>query len=73
MNSIKIVAITLIVAGALALAYGGFSYTKDTPEVKLGPLELTVKQTKTIDIPVWLGVGSVVLGGLMLALGSNKK
>jgi hypothetical protein len=73
MNSIKIVAITLIVAGALALAYGGFSYTKDTPEIKLGSLEVSVKQTKTIDIPIWLGVGSIVLGGLMLVVGSNKK
>jgi hypothetical protein len=73
MNSIRIVAIVLIVAGALALTYGGFSYTKDTPEVKLGSFEVSVKQTKTVDIPIWLGVGSIVLGGLMLVLGSNKK
>ena len=38
MDSSKIGAIVLIVAGVLALLYGGFSYTKDTTEVNLGPM-----------------------------------
>jgi len=69
MNFNRIAAIVLILAGLLGLAYGEFSYTRDTPEVKLGSLELSVKETHTVNVPVCLGVGAVLLGGLMLALG----
>jgi hypothetical protein len=72
MNAIRIVAIVLIVAGALALAYGGFSYTKDTTPLKVGPLELTVKEKKTVNIPVWAGAGAIVLGVVLLAVGGRK-
>src|SRR6185295_4953979 len=64
--AMKIVAIILIVLGALALAYGGFSYTKDKTAVKLGPLELSVKEKETVNVPVWAGVGAIVVGGLLL-------
>lgn len=72
MNGTKIAALVLIVAGALALAYGGFSYTKDSTAVKLGPMELTVKEKKTIDVPLWAGIGAIVLGGILLATGGKK-
>lgn len=72
MNAVKIAAIVLIVAGALGLAYGKFSYTKDTQQAKLGPLELTVKDTKTINVPVWAGVGAIVAGALLLVVGVKK-
>lgn len=72
MNSIKMTAIALIVAGALGLAYGGFSFTKQTHEVKLGPLSLSVAEKETVNIPIWLGAGSMLLGGLLLVLGSKK-
>jgi len=72
MNSSKIVALLLIVAGVLALAYGGFSYTKDTQQAKIGPLELTVKQQQTVNIPVWAGIGAIVIGGALLVLGGRK-
>ncbi|WP_367848002.1 hypothetical protein [Rhodoferax sp. WC2427] len=72
MNALKLVAITLIAAGVLALVYGSFSYTKDTTAVKLGPLELSVKEKETVNVPVWAGVGAIVVGGLLLAFGSKK-
>lgn len=72
MNAIKIAAVVLIVAGVLGLTYGSFSYTKETQEVKLGPLELSVKEKQTVNIPVWAGVGAIVIGGLLLLLGSKK-
>lgn len=72
MNSVKLVAIILIVAGVLALIYGGFSYTKDTTAVKVGPLELTVKETETINVPMWAGIGAVAVGGLLLVFGGRK-
>ncbi len=53
MSAVKIVAIVLIIAGLLGLVYGNFSYTRETQEAKIGPLELTVKDTETVNVPVW--------------------
>ena len=72
MNAIKIVAIVLIVAGVLALVYGGLSYTKSTDAAKLGPIELTVKHKETVKLPVWAGVGAIVVGSTILLLGRKK-
>lgn len=69
MGAQKIVAILLMVAGALALAYGGFTYTKDTHTADLGPLELTVKDRERVNIPLWAGVGAIVIGGILLVAG----
>jgi len=66
MNPMKLVAIALIVLGIVALSYGGFTYTKSTHEAKLGPLELSVKDKDTVNIPVWVGVGAIVAGGFLL-------
>ncbi|MGD0949199.1 MAG: hypothetical protein ABSA52_17450 [Candidatus Binatia bacterium] len=66
MNAIKVLAIALIAAGILGLVYGGFSYTKQTHEAKLGSLELSVKDKETVNVPVWAGVGAIVVGGLLL-------
>ena len=72
MNPIKLVAVALVVAGVLGLIYGGFSYTKDTTVVKLGPLELSAKEKQTVNVPIWVGVGAIVVGGLLLVLGNKK-
>lgn len=73
MNAIKGIALALIVAGALALAYGGFTYTRETHDVKLGPLEFSVKEKKTVSIPIWAGIGTIVVGGLILVMGGRKR
>ena len=72
MNSTKLIGIILIVAGTLGLLYGGFSYTKDTTAVKLGPIELSVKEKETFNVPVWAGVGAIVIGGLLLLMSGKK-
>ena len=72
MNAIKIAAIVLIVAGVLGLAYGGFSYTKDTHAAKIGPIELKVTEKETVNVPIWVGVGAIVIGGVLLVLGERK-
>jgi hypothetical protein len=72
MNPLKLVAVVLIAAGVLGLVYGGFSYTKDTTVVKLGPIELTAKEKETVNVPLWVGVGAIVAGGLLLVLGNKK-
>lgn len=72
MNSIRIAGIVLIVAGALGLMYGSFSWTKQTHEAKLGPIELSVKEKQTLNVPVWAGVGAIAIGGVLLLLGGRK-
>jgi hypothetical protein len=72
MNPIKSIAGALILAGVLGLVYGSFSYTKDTHDLKLGPLELSVKEKQTVNIPVWAGVGAIVVGAALLIFGNKK-
>lgn len=72
MNFTKIVGVILLVAGAISLATGSFSYTKDSTVVKLGPLELSAKEKEEVNLPVWLGVGAIAVGGLLLLFGGRK-
>jgi TRAP-type C4-dicarboxylate transport system permease small subunit len=72
MNAVKMAAIVLIAAGVLGLVYGGFSYTKDTHDAKLGPLELSVRDKETVNVPAWAGVGAIVIGGALLLVGGRK-
>jgi hypothetical protein len=65
-------AMGLIVVGILALVYGGFSYTKDTHDAKIGPLELSVKDKERVNIPVWAGVGAIVIGGGLLLVRQER-
>lgn len=73
MNTAKLAALVLIVCGVLALVYGSFSYTKETSAVKLGPIELTVKEKQTVNIPLWAGVAAIAAGAALLALGSKGR
>ncbi len=68
----RVVAILLLVAGALALAYGGFSYTKETHHADLGPIHMSVAEKEHVNVPIWAGVGAMVLGGVLLVLGKKR-
>lgn len=72
MNALKMIAIVLIAAGILGLAYGGFTYTKDTTVVKLGPLEMTAKEKETVNIPIWAGIAAIIAGGGLLLISTKK-
>jgi uncharacterized membrane protein len=72
MNAMKMLGIVLIVGGILGLVYGGFTYTKETHEAKIGPLVLSVTDKETVNVPIWAGVGAIVVGGLLLVVGSKK-
>lgn len=66
MSSIKIMAIALILAGILGVMYGKFSYTKETHDAKLGPIELSVKEKQTVNVPAWAGVAAIAAGAALL-------
>ena len=66
MNSIRVIALVLIIGGALGLAYGGFSYTKENHQAKIGPVDISVQEKQTVNIPLWAGVGAIVIGAALL-------
>ena len=72
MSLVKIMGVLLIVAGLLGIVFSSFSYTKETHEIKLGPIELAVKEKESVNIPLWASVGAIVVGGVLLVFGSKK-
>lgn len=72
MAPMKIVGIVLVAAGIAALAYGGFSYTKETHKAEIGPLKLSVKEKEQVNVPQWAGIGAIVAGAVLLAMGGKK-
>jgi len=68
MNAVKIFGVVLILAGILALVYQSFSYTKETHDAKIGPLELQLKEKETVNIPTWAGVGAIIIGAVLLVV-----
>ena len=73
MNAIRLTALALIVAGALGLAYGSFSFTRETHEAQIGPLSLSVQEKETVNVPVWAGIGAIVAGAALLLLGGKPR
>lgn len=72
MQPIRVAAFALVAAGVLALAYGGLTYTRATHEAKVGPLEISVQDNRTVNIPAWAGIGAIVLGGALLLAGRKS-
>ena len=71
MTAIRIVAVVLIAAGIFALAYGKFSFTS-THDTKVGPIKMSVDEKQTVNVPVWAGVGAIVVGGLLFFAGGKR-
>jgi hypothetical protein len=69
MGMTKIIGILLVVAGTLGLIYGGFTYTKDKHETKIGPLQFSVTEKETVNIPVWAGAGAIGVGVILILFG----
>ena len=72
MSTVRIFGIVLIVAGALGLAYGGFSFTKETHKASVGPLSLSVKEKENVNIPQWAGIAAIVAGLALVVAGKGK-
>ena len=73
MNIVKLLGALLIAAGVLGLVYGGFSFTKETHDLKLGPVELALKEKQSVSIPSWAGIGAIALGAALLLFGGKKR
>ena len=72
MNPTKLIGILLIVAGCFGLAYGGFSYNKETTGMKIGPIELKVQEKETVNIPIIVSAGGIALGVFLLVATGRK-
>lgn len=72
MNLVKLLGALLIAAGVLGLIYGGFSFTKETHDIKLGPIELAVKEKESVQVPVWAGAAAIAIGAALLLFGGKK-
>jgi hypothetical protein len=72
MSAMRTAGLVLMIVGVLAVAYGGFSYTKETAAVKLGPVELSVKERERVNVPMWAGIGAIIVGGLLVFAGGRK-
>ena len=72
MTVTRIIGLILIVAGIAAIGTGGFSFTKETHQAKIGPIELSVTEKQTVNVPTWAGVAAIVVGGALLVLGGRK-
>ncbi len=73
MKITQIIGALLIVGGILGLTFGGFSFTKETHEAKLGPISLSLKEKETVNIPLWASIISIVVGGGLLVVGAGKR
>lgn len=73
MSIIRILGLAMIIGGAVALAYGEFSFTSETHRAALGPFELEVNETETVDVPKWVGIGVIAVGGVLLLIGGRKR
>ncbi len=73
MDTVRVIAIVLIIGGALGLVYQQFSFTKETHQAKIGPLELSVKEKETVNVPLWASVGAIGIGVVLLVAGKKKK
>lgn len=73
MTVTRIIGILLIIAGTAGLIYGGFSFTKETHEAKLGPLELEVQEKENVAIPTWAGTGAIGVGVILLLVGGRRR
>jgi hypothetical protein len=70
---LRFIGLVLIVAGILALGLGHFSYTKATHQVKIGPIELAVKETQDVELPIWAGVAAIAVGAALMVVGGRKR
>jgi hypothetical protein len=73
MSGARIIGIILIVAGVLGLVYQQFSFTRETAQAKIGPLELSVKERETVNVPLWASLGAIGVGVVVIVVGGGGR
>ncbi len=74
MNAIKFVAILLIAVGIVGLVYGGFSYTTQAVhETEEQMTHMPVEDRERVNMPLWAGVGAVLIGGALLVFDGRRR
>lgn len=73
MRMSTIVGIVLIVLGALALVYQGFSYTKEEEILDVGPIEATAETRESVPIPPILGGLAIAAGVVLILVGRRTE
>ncbi|NLB83750.1 MAG: hypothetical protein GX791_05840 [Synergistaceae bacterium] len=73
MKPFKMIGVILILAGIFGLIYGGFSFTEETHDAKVGPVEISVKEKNRISVPTWASAGAIVVGGAVLFMGGRSR
>jgi hypothetical protein len=72
-NAVRLIGVLLIVAGVVGLIYQQFSFTKESTQAKIGPLELTLKEKETVNVPLWASLGAIGVGVVLLVSGGRRK
>jgi hypothetical protein len=70
---VRIVGIVLVILGALALGYGGFTYVTREKVVDAGPVQVTADKEKTVWIPPVVGGIAVATGLILIASGGTRE
>jgi drug/metabolite transporter (DMT)-like permease len=68
----KTIGIVLVIAGVIALVYGGFAYSRDRKVLDLGPLEITTTENRSFPIPAAVGA-AVLVAGFVLVISGNRR
>lgn len=73
MDARKLGAIALIVVGTAGLVFGTFSYGRETHTTTMGPMEIVISEDREVNVPVWAGVGAILVGAGLLLVGRGGK
>ena len=69
----KLAGILLIVIGAIALIYGGMSFTTHKKAVDMGPIQIEKTEHHSIPMSPVLGVVAIIGGGALLVSGAKGR
>jgi len=72
-RQMKILGIVLMVAGVLALAYGGFTYTTHKKAVDMGPLQVERSKQHSVPLPPLVGIGALAVGAVLFFAGNRSR
>jgi len=73
MSATQIAGAVLLALGLAGFFTGGFNFTRNTTKAELGPIKLQVQEKESVNVPQWLSIGAMVLGGVLLVAGARRR